>query len=287
MFGLIARFTTKLTNLSSRPCAFSVCFLCDQLVHCSSSVWSAASTLGASARTAVFFESSSLRTRSRFSLVFGIEVGDQQVSVPVGVMAQQAGEADRAIRLKLPSTYDGSDESWEIFKDDLEGYCGYSQRQMLVFMDDAFEQPNPVNIVDTGGGAELLAATLQHSATLYYLLLSITKDRARKMVKSCPKGNGFEAWRRLSLDKKPRDSGEYTNLLMSLLDASDVPDGPFEERVMDWETKLERYQLVSGDVVSAQHTLGTHTKFLVPPEVKLHLASARLRSTATAWSRTW
>ena len=175
---------------------------------------------------------------------------------------------EQQLRLKMPGNYDGSQELWEDWDTKITGYCGYQDLHPLTLMEAVRERDEKVA---PSGNSEQVAALQGKSAGLYYLLLSLCTGSALQIVKSAGKGNGLEAWRLLTLDKRPRDTGEYTDLLMDLLEGREMKQGNFEEMIMTWEEKLRRYESVSGDAVTPQQKLGTLKKYLCPPEMKITL----------------
>ena len=117
--------------------------------------------------------------------------------------------------------------------------------------------------------ADLNGTQQSYSKAVYSHLRSLTQGlkRAARLVRSVPKGNGFEAWRRLVRQFDPQNpevQGLITYGVMHM--AKSIADVPFI--LNEFEQALEEYAEATGTEGINEDTKKTIMMQICPPELR-------------------
>ncbi len=107
---------------------------------------------------------------------------------------------------------------------------------------------------------------------LYFILGSFTDNEAKKIVRQCKFGAGFEAWRRPTLRFDPKSSGRGFVQVVKLGTPKQYKIETLAEGIVSWETELSQYEDTSGQVHPEQHKQAAVMK-MRPPALWDHVAS--------------
>jgi hypothetical protein len=154
--------------------------------------------------------------------------------VPVGSMDTSLIDT-RA--LGKPNVFDGSSENYRDW--------AFQFTAWISLLDNRYTQSlTSAASWDTEIPVESDPEKVKLSASLYYVLVTLTAGAALNEVRSAPTGHGAEAWRRLSRRYEPRTRNFALTLLQSALN----PDlcGSSAEQIKDkmsfWEEGITRYE---------------------------------------------
>ena len=109
---------------------------------------------------------------------------------------------------KVP-TFSGRREHFEEWAFPFESYCGLLGWER--FLDSAKVSPDEIEIINLSDEAEAVGRSL------YHLLVSSTKGTALSIVRLIERGNGFEAYRKLTLEFRPHLNEEHGVMLQMIL----------------------------------------------------------------------
>ncbi|CAK0856887.1 unnamed protein product, partial [Prorocentrum cordatum] len=170
---------------------------------------------------------------------------------------------------KVP-TFSGKREDFEDWIFPFESYCGLLG--WTAGLDRSREAEEPLTADDLGEQG------VQVGRSLYHLLASTTKGTAQSIVKLCPRGDGFEAMRRLHKEYRPRLKEEHGQMLQQILTPLRWKDREGKERFTEvliaWDELISRYERATGE--QATQNMKTSTIMAhAPEEVKVMLRSAQ------------
>ena len=105
---------------------------------------------------------------------------------------------------------------------------------------------------------------------LYFILASFTDNEAKKIVRQCKFGAGFEAWRRLTLRFDPKSSGRGFVQVVKLGTPKLCKLEELAEGIVSWETEVSQYEDTSGQTYPEQHKQAAIMK-MCPPALYDHI----------------
>eukprot|EP00969_Alexandrium_andersonii_P306349 13542568-Alexandrium_andersonii.AAC.1 len=93
------------------------------------------------------------------------------------------------------------------------------------------------------------------SANLYTLLAMKMRAKALTVVKLAPPGNGFEAWRLLKREYRPRGDEPEHAMLSAIVQprwwsSQDHRGRNFNDLLIDWEGLIAKYEMESSELIS-------------------------------------
>ena len=83
---------------------------------------------------------------------------------------------------------------------------------------------------------------------LYFILPSFTDNEAKKIVRQCKFGAGFEAWRRLTLRFDPKSSGREFVQVVKPGAPKQYKIEELAEGIVSWEAEVSQYEDTSSQV---------------------------------------
>ncbi|CAK0790198.1 unnamed protein product, partial [Prorocentrum cordatum] len=170
---------------------------------------------------------------------------------------------------KVP-TFSGKREDFEDWIFPFESYCGLLGWTAGLERSRGAEEPLTAD--DLGEQGVLVGRSL------YHLLASTTKGTAQSVVKLCPRGDGFEAMRRLCREYRPRLNEEHGQMLQQTLTPTWWKDregkGRFTEVLIAWDELISRYERATGEQVTQNMKTSTIMAH-APEEMKVMLRSAQ------------
>ncbi|CAK0815286.1 unnamed protein product, partial [Prorocentrum cordatum] len=170
---------------------------------------------------------------------------------------------------KVP-TFSGKREHFEDWIFPFESYCGLLGWTAGLERSRGAEEPLTA---DDFGEQGVLAGR-----SLYHLLASTAKGAAQSIVKLCPRGDGFEAMRRLYKEYMPRLNEEHGQMLQHILTPTWWKDREGKERFTEvliaWDELISRYERATGEQVTQNMKTSTIMAH-APEEVKVMLRSAQ------------
>ncbi|CAK0827956.1 unnamed protein product [Prorocentrum cordatum] len=170
---------------------------------------------------------------------------------------------------KVP-TFSGKREDFEDWIFPFESFCGLLG--WTAGLDRSREAEEPLTVDDLGEQG------VQVGRSLYHLLASTTKGTAQSIGKLCPRGDGFEAMRRLHKEYRPRLNEEHGQMLQQILTPLWWKDREGKERFTEvliaWGELISRYERATGEQVTQNMKTSTIMAH-APEEVKVMLRSAQ------------
>ncbi|CAK0875518.1 unnamed protein product, partial [Prorocentrum cordatum] len=170
---------------------------------------------------------------------------------------------------KVP-TFSGKREDFEDWIFPFESYCGLLGWTAGLERSRGAEEPLTAD--DLGEQGVLVGRSL------YHLLASTTKGTAQSVVKLCPRGDGFEAMRRLYREYRPRLNEEHGQMLQQILTPTWWKDRDGRERFTEvliaWGELISRHERATGEQVTQNMKTSTIMAH-APEEVKVMLRSAQ------------
>ncbi|CAK0811260.1 unnamed protein product, partial [Prorocentrum cordatum] len=170
---------------------------------------------------------------------------------------------------KVP-TFSGKREDFEDWIFPFESFCGLLG--WTAGPDRSREAEEPLTADDLGEQG------VRVGRSLYHLLASTTKGTAQSIVKLCPRGDGFEAMRRLYKEYRPRLNEEHGQMLQQILTPLWWKDREGKERFTEvliaWDELISRYERATGEQV-AQNMKTSAIMAHAPEVVRVMLRSAQ------------
>ncbi|CAK0848676.1 unnamed protein product, partial [Prorocentrum cordatum] len=170
---------------------------------------------------------------------------------------------------KVP-TFSGKREDFEDWIFPFGSYCGLLG--WTAGLDRSRDAEEPLTADDLGEQG------VQVGRSLYHLLASTTKGTAQSIVKLCPRGDGFEAMRRLRKEYRPRLNEEHGQMLQQISRPLWWKDREGKERFAEvliaWDERISRYERATGEQVT-QNMKTSAIMAHAPEEVKVMLRSAQ------------
>ena len=108
------------------------------------------------------------------------------------------------------------------------------------------------------------------SFDLYFILASFIDNEAKKIVRQCKFGAGFEAWRRLTLRFDPKSSGRGFVQVVKLGTPKQYKIEDLAEGIVSWETEVSQYEDTSSQIYPEQHKQAAIMK-MCPPALYDHI----------------
>lgn len=106
------------------------------------------------------------------------------------------------------------------------------------------------------------------SIALYRVLTGLMTRRLLKLVRNTPRQNGYEAWRQTLALMMPQDRGRSLGVLQHLMSAEPWRgDKDQWEKVLQWETDVDRYEKSSGRPFPEELKVASVLKY-APREVR-------------------
>ena len=100
-----------------------------------------------------------------------------------------------------PLQYDNDERTWLEFRFKLENYLTLMDEEYVHLLHDAESQP----VANLPAGRDETAATIRTlSQTQYALVATLTTGRSLRCVQQVLNRNGFQVWRQLAAENKPR-----------------------------------------------------------------------------------
>ena len=110
-----------------------------------------------------------------------------------------------------PSTFDGSEELWAEWSFAVRAYLVVTELCSPALLDRICKTPYEItwDLVED--------ESKKKCQTMYYALAMLCRGRASTLLRSGPMGNGYEAWRRLSLRFDRADHTTVMSMLQTVL----------------------------------------------------------------------
>jgi len=141
----------------------------------------------------------------------------------------------------------------------------------------ARDEVDPIDVVRLNAGAVRIADNL------YSLLAMRTRGKAQTIVKLCPRGNGFEALRRIYKEYRPSGDEPELSQLTTIVQPKWWHQAPHKDRnfndvLLDWDQLIAAYELSSGESISNSLKCATILGFGPKPiEQMLRAANREVR----------
>ena len=159
---------------------------------------------------------------------------------------------------KVPH-FSGKDQDWGEFCFRFESYTALLGLETMMEIASSHRGP----ILMDGEGEDAKTA----SRTLFHLLVQTTEGKALKLLRACPRNNGAEAWRLLKSEYEPAIAGRFAAVLQSLLSPTFAPNRDFLEQLTEWETAVTKWEMQSGETLSASIKVAVILKH-APPRLR-------------------
>ncbi|CAK0813201.1 unnamed protein product [Prorocentrum cordatum] len=173
---------------------------------------------------------------------------------------------------KVPA-FSGKREDFEDWVFPFESFCGLLG--WTAGLDRSREAEEPLTADDLGEQG------VQVGRSLCHLLASTTKGTAQSIVKLCPRGDGFEAMRRLYKEYRPRLNEDHGQMLQQISTPLWWRDREGKERFTEvliaWDELISRYERATGEQV-AQNMKTSTIMAHAPEEVKVRSDITQMRN---------
>ena len=141
-------------------------------------------------------------------------------------------------QLGKPEAFKGDPEAFEDWSFIFEAYmCCVDRRFAAVFERIRFSDVSQLNL-------RLNPVEVEMSTQLYYTLVMLLRGRPLDVCHNCGNGEGFETYRKLYSDSKPRVASRFVGTLTSLLATKFSSD--IEQELEQFEKMVRRYDAETG-----------------------------------------
>ena len=166
-------------------------------------------------------------------------------------------------QLGKPEVFKGDPEAFEDWSFIFEAYmCCVDRRFAAVFERIRFSDVSQLNL-------RLNPVEVEMSTQLYYTLVMLLRGRPLDVCHNCGNGEGFETYRKLYSDFKPRVASRFVETLTSLLATKFSSD--IEEELEQFENMVRRYDAETGKALDDTMKLGIIVNGLQDSGLKDHL----------------
>ena len=166
-------------------------------------------------------------------------------------------------QLGKPEVFQGDPEAFEDWSFIFEAYmCCVDRRFAAVFERIRFSDVSQLNL-------RLNPVEVEMSTQLYYTLVMLLRGRPLGVCHNCGNGEGFETYRKLYSDFKPRVASRFVGTLTSLLATKFSSD--IEQELEQFEKMVRRYDAETGKALDDTMKLGIIVNGLQDSGLKDHV----------------
>ena len=166
-------------------------------------------------------------------------------------------------QLGKPEVFKGEPEAFEDWSFIFEAYmCCVDRRFAAVFERIRFSDVSQLNL-------RLNPVEVEMSTQLYYTLVMLLRGRPLDICHNCGNGEGFETYRKLYSDFKPRVASRFVGTLTSLLATKFSSD--IEQELEQFEKMVRRYDAETGKALDDTMKLGIIVNGLQDAGLKDHV----------------
>ena len=109
------------------------------------------------------------------------------------------------------------------------------------------------------------------SRSLYHILVQVVEGKAHRILRSTPRGNGAEAWRRLKAEYQPMIAQRRLALLHKLMNPDLTgTDDQFEDKFAQWERSVYEYETTTAKPFDSELKLAVLLR-CAPTSIRQHL----------------
>ena len=166
-----------------------------------------------------------------------------------------------------PPVFPGDMAKWPAWSFKMENFVASVYQEGRNALHWAATQEDPILQAEVDA---IIENASEISEGLYSALAQLTEQEALDIVKNCPRGNGLEAWRRLTRRFDPQTVGRKRALLGKILAPGVSKMSDLSASIEQWEERVRQYQDRSRESLSEDVRAGILIE-MAPEQLRTHL----------------
>ena len=165
--------------------------------------------------------------------------------------------------IEKPAIFDGCESSWLPWKTKLLNWLAVVEPRMVELMEIV---GRPDGRIDSDSDV-----TKKLGVVLYVILTSLFEGRLLQIAQAVEQRAGFEVWKQVLREMKPKLAHRRLAAIESLLDPDfGGEDGGLYDRILAWEAQVRGYEELTGKTLDSELRAAVLVKRM-PVELRQHL----------------